>query len=213
MMCCIGSNKFRSNFKIILNMFRYQSHFRQIKIHLSRDLWIELRSCGIFEKQSQNKPSLVIPLTSIVYLYVSFYLNSKQCQIFLPSLLSCYVLFYQYHPSGQAFASASEDKTARMFDIRSDQQVANYEPFNPNSGFTSCGKYQLVFIAFIFKINSYILRTALSLSGRYLFCGSDDNGIYAWDTLRTTSAGRQTFYSSHNKTINFLIATQINNFL
>lgn len=46
----------------------------------------------------------------------------------------------QYHPSGQAFVSASEDKTARMFDIRSDQQVANYDPPNPNSGFTSCGR-------------------------------------------------------------------------
>ncbi|XP_031635705.1 guanine nucleotide-binding protein subunit beta-2 [Contarinia nasturtii] len=73
-----------------------------------------------------------------------------------------------YHPSGQAFASASEDKTARMFDIRSDQQVANYAPQNPNSGFTSC---------------------ALSLSGRYLFCGADDNSVYAWDTLKTTPAG------------------------
>ena len=29
----------------------------------------------------------------------------------------------QFHPSGQAFVSASEDKTARLFDIRSDQQV------------------------------------------------------------------------------------------
>lgn len=46
---------------------------------------------------------------------------------------------YQYHPSGQAFATASEDKSARLFDIRSDQQIANYEPSNPNSGFTSCG--------------------------------------------------------------------------
>lgn len=75
----------------------------------------------------------------------------------------------QYHPSGHAFASASEDKTARMFDIRSDQQIADYAPPNPNSGFTSC---------------------ALSLSGRYLFCGSDDNSVHAWDTLKTTSAGK-----------------------
>lgn len=45
----------------------------------------------------------------------------------------------QYHPSGQAFATASEDKSARLFDIRSDQQIASYSPPNPDSGFTSCG--------------------------------------------------------------------------
>lgn len=49
------------------------------------------------------------------------------------------IVLFQYHPSGQAFATASEDKSARLFDIRSDQQIANYVPSNPNSGFTSCG--------------------------------------------------------------------------
>lgn len=39
-----------------------------------------------------------------------------------------------------AFASASEDQTARMYDIRSDQQIALYEPPQKNTGFTSCGK-------------------------------------------------------------------------
>lgn len=55
---------------------------------------------------------------------------------------------FQYHPSGQAFASASEDKTARMFDLRSDQQLSNYAPTNPKSGFTSCGKYTDVVFLF-----------------------------------------------------------------
>lgn len=64
--------------------------------------------------------------------------------------------------------TASEDKTARLFDIRSDQQLAKYEPPNKSSGFTSC---------------------ALSLSGRYIFCGSDDNNIHVWDTLKTTHNG------------------------
>ncbi|XP_037038310.1 guanine nucleotide-binding protein subunit beta-2 [Bradysia coprophila] len=73
-----------------------------------------------------------------------------------------------YHPSGQGFATASEDKSARLFDIRSDQQIASYAPPNANSGFTSC---------------------ALSLSGRYILCGSDDNDIHAWDTLKTTYNG------------------------
>lgn len=35
-----------------------------------------------------------------------------------------------------------------------------------------------------------MLSVALSLSGRYLFCGSDDNSIYAWDTLKTTLSGK-----------------------
>ncbi|KAF7267940.1 guanine nucleotide-binding protein subunit beta-2 [Rhynchophorus ferrugineus] len=72
-----------------------------------------------------------------------------------------------FHPSGHAFATGSEDKSARMFDLRADQQIAQYKP-PANSGFTSC---------------------ALSLSGRILFCGSDDNNIHMWDTLKTNHNG------------------------
>ncbi|XP_058061008.1 guanine nucleotide-binding protein subunit beta-2 [Anopheles bellator] len=68
-----------------------------------------------------------------------------------------------YHPSGFGFATGSEDKTARLFDFRSDQQIGHYEPPNRSSGFTSC---------------------ALSLSGRYILCGSDDNNIHIWDTMK-----------------------------
>ncbi|CAG9863075.1 unnamed protein product [Phyllotreta striolata] len=73
-----------------------------------------------------------------------------------------------YHPSGYGFATGSEDKSARMFDIRSDQQLALYKPPSPNSGFTSC---------------------ALSISGRILLCGSDDNNIHMWDTLKNQHNG------------------------
>ncbi|XP_050309270.1 guanine nucleotide-binding protein subunit beta-2 [Anthonomus grandis grandis] len=73
-----------------------------------------------------------------------------------------------FHPSGYAFATGSEDKSARMFDIRGDQQIAEYKPPNNKSGFTSC---------------------ALSLSGRILLCGSDDNNVHMWDTLKTTHNG------------------------
>nr|XP_021187570.2 guanine nucleotide-binding protein subunit beta-2 [Helicoverpa armigera] len=72
-----------------------------------------------------------------------------------------------YHNSGHAFATASEDKTARLFDIRSDQQLGHYTPPGA-SGFTSCG---------------------LSLSGRYLLAGSDDNDVHSWDTLKVTHTG------------------------
>lgn len=74
----------------------------------------------------------------------------------------------QFHPSGQAFVTGSEDKSARLFDIRSDQQVALYKPPGGNSGFTSCG---------------------LSVSGRLLFCGSDDNNVHFWDTLKNQHNG------------------------
>uniref|UniRef100_A0A1L8DGQ6 Putative transcription initiation factor tfiid n=1 Tax=Nyssomyia neivai TaxID=330878 RepID=A0A1L8DGQ6_9DIPT len=73
-----------------------------------------------------------------------------------------------FHPGGQAFGTASEDKTARLFDIRSDQQVCQYEPPNKSSGFTSC---------------------ALSLSGRYILCGSDDNNVHYWDSLKGNHLG------------------------
>ncbi|XP_018332807.1 guanine nucleotide-binding protein subunit beta-2 [Agrilus planipennis] len=73
-----------------------------------------------------------------------------------------------FHPSAQAFCTGSEDKSARLFDIRSDQQMALYEPPNKSSGFTSCG---------------------LSLSGRFLLCGSDDNNIHIWDTLKNQHNG------------------------
>ncbi|KAJ8961216.1 hypothetical protein NQ318_008899 [Aromia moschata] len=72
-------------------------------------------------------------------------------------------MIYFFHPSGYAFATGSEDKSARLFDIRSDQQIAMFKPPTPNSGFTSCG---------------------LSMSGRILLCGSDDNNVHMWDTLK-----------------------------
>lgn len=74
-----------------------------------------------------------------------------------------------FHPSGQAFGTGSEDKTSRLYDLRSDQQVAQYTPPNGNSGFTSC---------------------ALSSSGRFIMCGSDDNSVHIWDTLKVQHNGQ-----------------------
>lgn len=73
-----------------------------------------------------------------------------------------------FHPNGFAFATGSEDKSARLFDIRSDQQIAHYEPPNVTSGFTSC---------------------AVSLSGRLVLCGSDDNNVHIWDALKVQHNG------------------------
>ncbi|KAF6208242.1 hypothetical protein GE061_016694 [Apolygus lucorum] len=73
-----------------------------------------------------------------------------------------------FHPNGYNFATASEDKTCRLFDIRGDQELACYKPPSGNPGFTSCG---------------------LSLSGRFIFCGSDDNNVHIWDTLKCAHNG------------------------
>jgi len=51
---------------------------------------------------------------------------------------------FQYHPNGLGFASCSEDQTARMYDLRSDQQIALYEPPQKNTGFTSCGGFHVL---------------------------------------------------------------------
>lgn len=56
-----------------------------------------------------------------------------------------------------------------MWDLRSDQQLATFKPPNSNPGYTSCG---------------------LSLSGRFIFCGSDDNSIHIWDTLKNQHNGK-----------------------
>lgn len=86
-------------------------------------------------------------------------------------IVTHHLVMLQFHPSGQAFVTGSEDKSARLFDIRSDQQVALFKPPNTTSGFTSCG---------------------LTLSGRYLFCGSDDNNVHIWDTLKNQHCGKLT---------------------
>lgn len=65
-------------------------------------------------------------------------------------------MLFQFHPNGYAFASCSEDKTTRLFDIRSDQQLATYEAPNKSSGFTSCGMYSLIFEATSLIPLSYI---------------------------------------------------------
>ena len=73
-----------------------------------------------------------------------------------------------FHPNGFNFVTCSEDKTSRLWDIRSDQEVNQYKPPTPNSSFTCCG---------------------LSVSGRILFCSSDDASIHSWDLIDGTHLG------------------------
>ena len=89
----------------------------------------------------------------------------------------------QFLPSGTGFVSASEDKTARLFDLRSDQQVFVFRPPTTNSGLTSC---------------------AVSPSGRALFAGSDDSTIHIWDVLKGEHNGKIARKFQRNSLVNFM---------
>ncbi|XP_034416303.1 guanine nucleotide-binding protein subunit beta-5b isoform X1 [Cyclopterus lumpus] len=71
----------------------------------------------------------------------------------------------KYYPSGDAFASASDDATCRFYDLRADREVAIYQ------------KDSIIFGA---------STVDFSLSGRLLFAGYNDYTINLWDTLKGT---------------------------
>lgn len=77
-----------------------------------------------------------------------------------------------FFPDGNCFATASDDTTCRLFDIRADQEVSTYQLSSPigggNRSMTSCG---------------------FSKSGRLLFGGCEDFNVYIWDTLRSEQVG------------------------
>jgi len=77
----------------------------------------------------------------------------------------------QYFPNGLAFATGSDDATCRLFDMRSDQEIAMYSHDN-----IICG----------------ISAVSFSCSGRLLFGGYDDFNCNIWDTLKQDRAGRLT---------------------
>lgn len=68
----------------------------------------------------------------------------------------------QHFPSGNAFATGSDDATIRLFDIRADQELQLYKQ-ETFSGITSVD---------------------FSSSGRLLFGGYDDFNTLIWDTLK-----------------------------
>lgn len=76
--------------------------------------------------------------------------------------------FLQFFPSGNAFATGSDDATCRLFDIRADQELAMYSHDNIICGITS---------------------VAFSKSGRLLFAGYDDFNCNVWDSMRQERAG------------------------
>lgn len=73
-----------------------------------------------------------------------------------------------FHNGGNAFVTASEDKSCRLFDIRSDQMLTQYRNPRESCAFTCC---------------------CMSLSGRIIIGGADDNDTHVWDTLSTRRIG------------------------
>uniref|UniRef100_A0AAV2LTP4 Uncharacterized protein n=1 Tax=Knipowitschia caucasica TaxID=637954 RepID=A0AAV2LTP4_KNICA len=71
----------------------------------------------------------------------------------------------KYYPSGDAFASASDDATIRFYDLRADREVAVYQKDNIIFGASTVD---------------------FSLSGRLLFGGYNDYTINVWDVLKGT---------------------------
>ncbi|CAB0009487.1 unnamed protein product [Nesidiocoris tenuis] len=74
-----------------------------------------------------------------------------------------------FFPNGYAFATGSDDATCRLFDIRSDQELAMYSHDNIICGITS---------------------VAFSKSGRLLLAGYDDFNCNVWDSMKTERAGK-----------------------
>jgi len=71
----------------------------------------------------------------------------------------------RYYPSGDAFASASDDATCRLYDLRADREVAIYQKDSIIFGATSVD---------------------FSQSGRLLFAGYNDYTVNVWDVLKGT---------------------------
>uniref|UniRef100_A0A9J8DIV8 Guanine nucleotide binding protein (G protein), beta 5a n=1 Tax=Cyprinus carpio carpio TaxID=630221 RepID=A0A9J8DIV8_CYPCA len=71
----------------------------------------------------------------------------------------------RYYPSGDAFASGSDDATCRLYDLRADREVAIYSKESIIFGTSSVD---------------------FSLSGRLLFGGYNDYTINVWDVLKGT---------------------------
>jgi len=71
----------------------------------------------------------------------------------------------RFHPSGDAFATGSDDATCRLFDLRADRQVSIYSKES-----------------IIFPVNG----VDFSASGRLLFAGYGDYTVSTWDLLKCT---------------------------
>jgi WD40 repeat protein len=75
-------------------------------------------------------------------------------------------------PDGYSVLSGSDDKTCRLFDMRSDCQLSVYGDTN--------------------LVNSPVSKLEFSPSGRLFFASYEDGTLSAWDVLRGTWMGELT---------------------
>jgi len=73
------------------------------------------------------------------------------------------VNWVSFFPNGQAFGSASDDKTCRLYDLRAHAEVMKYS--SPD-------------------VECPISSISFSKSGHILFAGQEDHTVSAWDTLK-----------------------------
>ncbi|XP_076808016.1 guanine nucleotide-binding protein subunit beta-5a-like [Clavelina lepadiformis] len=71
----------------------------------------------------------------------------------------------RWFPTGEAFATGSDDATIRMYDLRADREIACYEKKS-----------------ILFGINS----VDFSVSGRIIFGAYNDYLVHVWDTIKGT---------------------------
>jgi WD40 repeat protein len=96
-------------------------------------------------------------------------LHTRLISVLFLSLLG----YLKFFPQGTAFCTGSDDATVKLYDIRADQELAQYAHDNIICGVTS---------------------VAFSKSGRLLMAGYDDFNVNVWDTLRVERAGKLTKY-------------------
>lgn len=90
------------------------------------------------------------------------------CVYVTKSLFLLCLLWNRFFPSGDAFATGSDDASCRLFDLRADRELNIYTHDSILCGVTS---------------------VAFSISGRLLFAGYDDYNCNVWDVLRAERCG------------------------
>ena len=112
-----------------------------------------------------------LPATTItIATFGTRFVANEQVNVWLIKLLIYFLLSgLQFFPQGTAFCTGSDDATVKLYDIRADQELAQYSHDNIICGVTS---------------------VAFSKSGRLLMAGYDDFNVNVWDTLRVERAGK-----------------------
>ena len=74
------------------------------------------------------------------------------------------------HRNGMMFATASEDQTCRLYDVRAHLEINCYTAVHRATKFAGC---------------------CVSVSGRILMAAAEDTTVHLWDTLKSKHAGKQ----------------------